>query len=59
MGSLFADADDVARWEDEGRADILRYVAVLSDDPGSADLWIDSRNGDELNRCPFVRKIPN
>lgn len=55
MLSLFATADDVARWRREGRDDILRYAAVLGP-RGSADLWIDPASGKELPRCPFLKR---
>lgn len=53
MGNLFASADDVARWDDDFRFDILRYAYVMPD--GTADLWIDE-NEREHYRCPFLRK---
>jgi Fe-S-cluster containining protein len=57
MHTLSATAEDIARWRREGRDDILRYAYILGD---SADLWLDSTKPDksELDRCPFVRKIP-
>jgi len=55
MGSLSATAEDVARWNEEGRDDILRFVRELA--PGwGADLWVDE-NDRERERCPFVRKV--
>jgi Fe-S-cluster containining protein len=47
MGNLSATAEDVDRWEAEGRYDILRYESI-------GDLWI--KNGEECTRCPFLRK---
>jgi Fe-S-cluster containining protein len=52
MLTLSATDEDVARWEEEGREDILQYVDTVK--PGTHDLWI--RDGEELARCPFVRK---
>lgn len=52
MMTLTATARDVARWQREGRDDILRYVAKVR--PGLYDLWVD--DGVELSRCPFLRK---
>jgi Fe-S-cluster containining protein len=48
MGSMSATIEDVERWGREGRDDILAY-----EDGG--DLWI--KDGEELYRCPFVRKV--
>ena len=57
MGSLMADGEDILRWQREGRDDILRFAAILGDrDDPYADLWIDE-NGNERERCPFVRKL--
>jgi Fe-S-cluster containining protein len=53
MGSLYAYPEDIARWRREGRDDILRYVEIVGE---FGDLWI--KNGEESERCPFVRKIP-
>ena len=57
MGTLSATGDDVKRWRREGRCDILRFAWVLGPpkDPW-ADLWVD-HNGDERERCPFIRKV--
>ena len=52
MLTLSATDEDVARWEDEGHEDILQYVDTIK--PGVHDLWI--KDGEELARCPFVRK---
>lgn len=58
MGSLSASGADVLRWREEGREDILAWVAQLGegDDPWG-DLWISPRTGEEAHRCPFVRKV--
>jgi len=39
MGTLSATPEDVERWNNEHRWDILRYASVFPD--GDADLWID------------------
>jgi hypothetical protein len=44
--------EDLVRWEEEGRWDILDYIVW-------ADLWISPRTGKEVNRCPWLRKLPN
>ena len=51
MLSLSADVEDVGRWYLEERWDILQYL-----EPPLLDLWISPTTGDELPRCPFVRK---
>jgi Fe-S-cluster containining protein len=59
MTSLFATAEDVKRWRQEKRWDILRFAVMIGGHPNpSADLWIDE-TGKERERCPFVRKVPN
>lgn len=62
QGSLSATGEDVLRWMDERRWDILGYAYVLGpDDNPYADLWIDAQDGEdnEKTRCPFVRKDRN
>jgi Fe-S-cluster containining protein len=70
MTTLWATAEDVQRWIDEHRWDILQWVHVFwkgghapqnykDGVPSSADLWISPRTGFEHERCPFVRKDPN
>ena len=54
MGSMRATADDMRRWREEGRKDILRHAAELPNIKG-ADLWIHPTTGVELTKCPFVR----
>jgi Fe-S-cluster containining protein len=60
MGNLSATAEDVERWEDAGRHDILEWVSIFTDGDErilSGDLWISPRTGEEVGRCPFVRKV--
>lgn len=47
-----ADARDMIRWEEEDRWDILDHIVW-------GDLWISPNTGEELNRCPWLRKLPN
>lgn len=56
MGSMQASPEDLARWKREQRYDILQYACQLG---SFADLWISPRTGEELSRCPFVRKRRN
>jgi Fe-S-cluster containining protein len=48
MGTLSATPDDVARWHEQGRTDILQWESL-------GDLWVDD-DGRECSRCPFLRK---
>lgn len=56
MLSLSASKEDILRWEEEDREDILQYVGRIGD---SGDLWISPVTGEELSRCPFLRKVRN
>lgn len=59
MGNLTATGADVKRWMKEEREDILKFVAILGSlDNPYADLWVTA-DGDEKERCPFVRKDKN
>jgi Fe-S-cluster containining protein len=54
-----AEPEDLHRWENEGRWDILDWVSfLLEDDRTLADLWISPRTGEEVTRCPWLRKLP-
>lgn len=44
--------EDMVRWEEEGRWDILDYIV-------GTNLWISPRTGEEVTRCPWLRKLPN
>lgn len=58
MNTLQIDGVDVKRWRRQGRWDILAHVAVMG--TTKADPWADAwftKSGDEVKRCPFVRKI--
>lgn len=47
---LQASDDDLDRWEEEGREDILALAYY-------GDLWVD-REHKEAIRCPWLRKLP-
>jgi Fe-S-cluster containining protein len=47
---LSATQNDIDRWEEEGRYDILELA-------WSGDLWVD-RMHKEAFRCPWLRKLP-
>ncbi len=47
---------DIALWEENGRDDILAWVDEVF--PGVYDLWIHPRTGEDVDRCPWLRKLP-
>jgi Fe-S-cluster containining protein len=49
--STSADEEDIARWKKEKRWDILEYVV-------GTDLWISPITGEDVIRCPWLRKLP-
>ena len=57
MTTLSATAEDVDRWTREHRWDILQWCNVFPS--GAADLWLNQDTGEEVERCPFVRKDRN
>ena len=48
--------EDVDRWELEGRYDILKFVDQSS---FCNDIWINQETGEELGRCPWLKRLPN
>jgi Fe-S-cluster containining protein len=57
---LTAHTEDIERWMDEGREDILQYADMyIYSVTGAADLWFHPETGEELPRCPFLRKVRN
>lgn len=58
--STSVDIDEINRWRAEERWDILQWVEIF-DFAGEAafgDLWINPNTGEEVNRCPWLRKLP-
>jgi Fe-S-cluster containining protein len=51
-----ATVEDVDMWEEHGRDDILEWVEEIG--PGIFDIWISPRTHDDVNRCPWLRKLP-
>lgn len=47
---------DIALWEENGREDILDWVDKVI--PGVYDIWIHPRTGEDVSRCPWLRKLP-
>lgn len=58
--STSVDIDELNRWRSEERWDILRWVSIyeLSGETAFGDLWISPNTGDEVSRCPWLRKLP-
>lgn len=44
----------------EGRYDILEWVnsIYLGEDHYIHDIWISPKTGDDVERCPWLRKLP-
>lgn len=56
--SACATEADIERWEAAGRDDILAWVdAIEVGDSRVHDLWIDPKTGDEVSRCPWLKKV--
>ncbi|MHA2061183.1 MAG: YkgJ family cysteine cluster protein [Candidatus Sifarchaeia archaeon] len=45
---------DIDRWRNENRHDILRYIEFLEKD--AAFGWVKPQNKTRLSRCPFLYK---
>jgi Fe-S-cluster containining protein len=72
-GTNWAHKEDLVRWFDEGRKDILQYVGistpagerVTADTLRREDLarienisgWVEPGTGRELHPCPFLEKV--
>lgn len=54
-----AAGEDIKLWEKAGRADILEWVVSL---PFGGkfihDIWFNPKTGGEVERCPWLRKLP-
>lgn len=48
-------AGDVLRWHNEGRDDILDCLVGIFQ---GVDAWFHPVTGEELEKCPFLRKVP-
>jgi Fe-S-cluster containining protein len=55
--------EDIVLWRKEGRDDILEWVRFIplgpEPDQAIADAWFNPRTGDEVKRCPWLRKLPH
>jgi len=52
--------EDINRWQKEDRWDILQWISLFEFDGEEAfgDLWISPNTGEEVIRCPWLRKLP-
>ena len=68
MATMSAGEEDLQRWEDAGRQDILDTADIFSWKTGhlwgdgegrTADLWMDPKTGEERDSdiCPWVKKV--
>ena len=62
LGDAFttcATDEDVRRWEAAGRYDILAWVdpIAVGGDQYVFDIWVSPRTGEDVNRCPWLRKV--
>jgi Fe-S-cluster containining protein len=55
-----ATEEDIRLWEENDRADILAWVDAIhiGEDHFVYDIWINPRTGDDVVRCPWLRKLP-
>jgi len=53
--------EEVALWEIKGRLDILDWVDPIPIGEGYYvyDIWVSPKTGDDVDRCPWLRKLPN
>ena len=58
--NVCATEEDIQLWEDNDRDDILDWVDAihLSEDQVIYDIWVSPRTGDDVQRCPWLRKLP-
>lgn len=51
---------DVQLWKEKERYDILEWVDSISlgEDQFVYDIWISPITGDDVPRCPWLRKLP-
>jgi len=62
MGTMSAHEEDLQRWEEAGRQDILDTAYIFEWGEGedrTADLWMDPKTGDEVTSgiCPWVKQV--
>jgi Fe-S-cluster containining protein len=64
LGDAFATCvtdEDIHLWEERGRDDILGWVDPIPMGGGQYvyDIWINPATGEDVQRCPWLRKLPN
>jgi len=54
------DQSDIDMWRENLRDDILEWVDPIDCGEGVAvyDIWISPRTGEDVIRCPWLRKLP-
>jgi Fe-S-cluster containining protein len=63
LGDAFStsvDMDEINHWRFEDRWDILNWVHIFNFDGKEAfgDIWFSPNTGNEVSRCPWLRKLP-
>jgi Fe-S-cluster containining protein len=55
-----ATEEDIRRWQENNRDDILAWVDIiyLGGEDRVYDIWINPRTGEDVSRCPWLRKLP-
>ena len=57
--NLQALPEDIERWIQQGRDDILQFVDPFDlpdSDWSSCDIWVNPENGEDFIICPFLQK---
>ena len=50
---------DIRLWNEKGREDILEWVDPIAIGAEYVyDLWISPKTGEDVQRCPWLRKLP-
>jgi Fe-S-cluster containining protein len=54
------DQSDIDMWGENSRDDILAWVDPIhcGDEVAAYDVWINPRTGEDVFRCPWLRKLP-
>jgi Fe-S-cluster containining protein len=47
----------IRKWRKRKRRDILKWVCAIG--AGIYDVWISPVTGEDVDRCPWLRKMPN
>ena len=52
---------DVERWQQLGRQDILDWVSISCTPNGKPGyrIWVEPETGEMIDRCPFLKHLPN